>query len=148
MEKHEKHADAARFAEEHPLSKSAGVDKKFNWAQRVCEFLNANYDDETVRAIRLDCACGPELGKGKKIREIYEKETDLTVFAEKVNRLNQGVFHGIRRGSTVSDLSAVLLLLCEKNGQAPACGMVLLLGGLYQKNVCVHMRKKSSGRIA
>lgn len=38
----------------------------------------------------MDCACGPELGKGKKIKEIYEKENDVSVFVEKANNLKQG----------------------------------------------------------
>ena len=38
----------------------------------------------------MDCACGPELGKGKKMKELYEKESDPQVFVEKVNKLNQG----------------------------------------------------------
>ena len=90
MEKQNKKDEAKKFAEEHPLSKSANIDKKFEWAQKVCEFLNENFDDDTVKAIRMECACGPELGKGKKIKDIYEKESDISVFVEKVNRLHQG----------------------------------------------------------
>lgn len=90
MEKQNKKDEANKFAAEHPLSKSANIDKKFEWAQKVCEFLNENFDDDTVKAIRMECACEPELGKGKKIKDIYEKESDNFVFVEKVNRLNQG----------------------------------------------------------
>ncbi|MGN0425950.1 MAG: DUF6144 family protein [Acetatifactor sp.] len=87
---HGESAAAEQFAASHPLSKSANIEKKFAWAQSVCEFLSGNYDDEKVKAIRMDCACGPELGKGKKLREIFEKESDARTFVEKVNRLNQG----------------------------------------------------------
>ena len=73
-----------------PLSKSANIEKKFEWAQAVCEFLTENFDEDTVRQIRMDCACGPELGKGNKIKEIYEKENDVSVFVEKANNLKQG----------------------------------------------------------
>ena len=52
--------------------------------------MNESFDDETVKAVRMDCACGPELGKGKKMKELYEKEPDPQVFVEKVNKLNQG----------------------------------------------------------
>ena len=38
----------------------------------------------------MECACGPELGKGKKLKDIFEKETDISLFVEKVNKLNQG----------------------------------------------------------
>lgn len=90
MKKHDMTEAAERFSEEHPLSKSANIEKKFEWAQRVCGFLSENFDDDTVKKIRMDCACGPELGKGKKIKDIYEKESDISVFVEKVNKLNQG----------------------------------------------------------
>lgn len=73
-----------------PLSKSANIEKKFEWAQAVCEFLTENFDEDTVRQIRMDCACGSELGKGKKIKEIYEKENDVSVFVERANNLKQG----------------------------------------------------------
>lgn len=90
LEKHNLGEEAIKFVEEHPLSKSANIEKKFEWAQNVCDFLNNSFDDETVKAVRMDCACGPELGKGKKIKELYEKESDPQIFVEKVNKLNQG----------------------------------------------------------
>lgn len=39
MNKHGKHAEAVTFAENYPLSKSAVVEKKFEWAQHQCEFM-------------------------------------------------------------------------------------------------------------
>ena len=38
----------------------------------------------------MDCACGPEHGKGAKIKALYEKEKEPNVFVEKVNKLNLG----------------------------------------------------------
>lgn len=90
MKKHNKEKDAINFIEKYQLSKSADINKKFLWAKNLCEFMSENYDDETGKRIRVDCACGPELGKGKKIKDIYEKETDMKIFVEKVNKLNQG----------------------------------------------------------
>lgn len=90
MEKQNKADEANKFAKEHPLSKSANIEKKFHWAQKVCEFLNENYDDDTVKSIRMECSCGPELGKGKKLKDIFEKERNISLFVEKVNKLNQG----------------------------------------------------------
>ena len=46
-------------------------------------FETENFDDDTVKAIRTECACEPELGKGKKIKDIYEKE--LLLFLCKKN---------------------------------------------------------------
>ena len=78
------------LAQTYPLSKSATAEKKFEWAKNICEYLNDNYDAEKVLEIRADCACGPELGKGKKLKDLYEKETDPAMFVQKANHLNQG----------------------------------------------------------
>lgn len=90
LEKHGKHKEAEQFAKTHPLAQSADVEKKFDWAQRQCAFLETNFDAETVRAIRMDCACGPEMGKCKKLKAVYEKAADFFVFSEKVNALRLG----------------------------------------------------------
>ncbi len=90
LEKHGKHKEAVSFAESHPLSKSATAEAKFEWARHQCAFLAEHFDNETVKEIRMDCACGPELGKGKKLKTIYERENELSLFVEKANKLNQG----------------------------------------------------------
>ena len=51
MEKQNMADEANKFAKEHPLSKSANIEKKFEWAQKACEFLNESFDDDTVEAI-------------------------------------------------------------------------------------------------
>ena len=51
MKKHDMTEAAERFAEEHPLAKSANIEKKFEWAQKVCEFLTEKFDDDTVKKI-------------------------------------------------------------------------------------------------
>ena len=78
-----------RFAAAHPLAKKAGARQQFDWARDLCAFLNETYDDETVRAIRMDCACGPAFGKGR-IKALYREEPDPAAFAERVNALDYG----------------------------------------------------------
>lgn len=90
MGKHGKGEEAAQFSQNYPLSKSASAEKKYEWAQKQCEFLNEQFDDQTVKTIRMDCACGPELGKAKKLKDMYEKEQSLAAFTQKANALNQG----------------------------------------------------------
>lgn len=54
------HADedaAQAFANAHPLSKSADVEKKFRWACEVCAALDAQFDAASAAAIRRDCRC-------------------------------------------------------------------------------------------
>ena len=81
----------SRFAEENPLPKSASVNRKFQWAQELCAFLNDHYDEETIQAIRRDCACGPKYGYGgSRLKAVYEKNRDPYAFVEKVNALDLG----------------------------------------------------------
>ena len=89
MEKHGEKETAENFSVEHPLSKSADFNKKYAWANDIWEFLDTNYDVELVKEIRMDCACGPEMGKGNKIKGIYEKNRSLCVCG-KTNKLNLG----------------------------------------------------------
>lgn len=35
---------AKDFEKAHPLSKSANIEKKFEWAQSTCDYLEKNYD--------------------------------------------------------------------------------------------------------
>ena len=87
------HADektAGRIAHKIPLSKSADFEKKFAWAESVCADLEQEFDDSAVRRIRMDCACGPEIGKMEKLRKLYRAAVDMDDFVTKANRLNQG----------------------------------------------------------
>ena len=90
MAGHGEREAAEQFAQEHPLAESADPGAYFEWAKDVCAFLDGRYDDETVKAIRMDCACGPEAGGNAEIKSIYEKEKDPDRFIEKVNSLDLG----------------------------------------------------------
>jgi hypothetical protein len=88
-----KHSDkktAEEIAYKMPLSKSADFVKKFAWAESICTDLEKKFDKATVKNIRMDCACGPEMGKIKKLKEIYLKSVDINDFAVKLNKLDQG----------------------------------------------------------
>ena len=89
MAKHGEQAAGERFAEEHPLGKSADINKRFAWAKALCGFLDDRYDEETVRAIRMDCACGPYAINGK-LKALYEKSDGPADFVKKVNELDPG----------------------------------------------------------
>ena len=74
MEEHGEREAGIRFSEENPLSKSANAGKKTKWAKELCAFLNDHYDDETIKAIRMDCACGPKYGYGgSKLKAVYDR---------------------------------------------------------------------------
>lgn len=81
---------AERIVNRIPLSKSADINKKFAWAESVCADLQNAFDDDTVKKIRMDCACGPEIGKINKLRKVYQASSDINEFVAKANNLNQG----------------------------------------------------------
>ena len=83
-------ATAAQIAHHIPLSKSADAKKKFAWAEDVCVSLAARFDDETIRAIRMDCACGPGMGKIGALQKLYAQSADWDDFVAKANALHQG----------------------------------------------------------
>jgi len=81
---------AERIAYKIPLSKSADINKKFAWAESICDDLQKAFDDNTIKEIRMDCACGPEMGKINKLQKIYQSSANLNEFITKANNLNQG----------------------------------------------------------
>ena len=81
---------AQNIAHKIPLSKSADINKKFLWAENICNELHNEFDDETIKKIRMNCACGPETGKMSKMNELYHSSDNLDDFADKANKLNQG----------------------------------------------------------
>ena len=89
MTKHGEQEAGERFAEEHPLGKSADINKRSAWAKALCGFLDDRYDEETVKAIRMDCACGPYAINGK-LKALYEKSDGPADFVKKVNELDPG----------------------------------------------------------
>ncbi len=88
--KHADEATAQRIAHKIPISKSADADKKFAWAQSICVDLEKEMDDETIKAIRMDCACGPDAGKISSLKKLYRSCPDMEAFAEKATGLKQG----------------------------------------------------------
>jgi predicted hydrocarbon binding protein len=81
---------AEKITHKLPLSKAADIDIKFVWAESICADLENEFDEITVKNIRMDCACGPEMGKVKKLKEIFSKSIDIDDFVAKSNKLDQG----------------------------------------------------------
>lgn len=68
-------ADA--FAENYPLSKAANIEKKYEWAKNVCDYLDEHYDTETIMTIRKECRCNDGKSIANKILK-YLNKTDST----------------------------------------------------------------------
>ena len=62
----------------------------FSWAESICADLEKEFDEHTIKLIRMSCACGPAACKQNSLKKIYLSSVDLDDFAGKVNKLNQG----------------------------------------------------------
>ena len=87
---HKEKQTADELASNYPLSKSAVSQKKFRWAEDICRFLESRYDERTIQAIRMDCACGPSPERMKKLKRLYTASPGLEEFAEKYNKADLG----------------------------------------------------------
>ena len=43
---------AMEFEESYPLSKSADITKKYEWAKKTCDYLEKSFDSDTIMNIR------------------------------------------------------------------------------------------------
>lgn len=79
--------DTAReFEEKYPLSKSANIDKKYEWAKAVCGYLEEHFDTDTIIRIRKECRCNDGKSIANKLRKYLNKADDIEGF---VNLFNQ-----------------------------------------------------------
>jgi predicted hydrocarbon binding protein len=88
--KHSDEETAERITNKITLSKTANIDKKFTWAESICADLIKEFNEDTVKLIRMDCACGPDMSKINNLNKIYKESDNLDDFTEKANALNQG----------------------------------------------------------
>ena len=67
-------AMANTLEDKFPLSKSATIEKKFNWAVSVCHYLEENLELNEIINVRRDCRCND----GKSIANKLLKYLDTT----------------------------------------------------------------------
>ena len=76
---------AEDFAKEYPLSKSAGIDKKYEWARNTCDFLEAHYNLETIITIRKECRCNDGKSIANKLLQYLNKANNIEQFVHAFN---------------------------------------------------------------
>lgn len=76
---------AQEAAERFPLSKSADIEKKFEWAANICHYLEEHYDTEKVTAIRKKCRCNDGRSIAKKLLKYLKQTEDLKEFVHLFN---------------------------------------------------------------
>ncbi len=78
---------AEQFAKQLPLSKSASVEKKFDWASAACDYLADHFDEDTVVTIRKSCRCNDGKSIADKLLRYLNASDSLPAF---VDAFNQG----------------------------------------------------------
>ena len=85
LRRHAGEETAAEFERLHPLSKSADVEKKFQWALDACGFLESRFDEDTVEQIRRDCRCGDGKSTAEKMRKLLNRAESVREFVGRFN---------------------------------------------------------------
>lgn len=69
---------ATSFAANHPLSKSADIERKFCWVQDICAALTEAHSQEKAAVIRRACRCGDGSTMAKEINTCIRQAGNLT----------------------------------------------------------------------
>ena len=71
--------------EKYPLSKSADIQKKYEWAKSVCEYLDVHFDTETIMTLRKECRCNDGKSIATKILKYLNKADSTEQFVKDFN---------------------------------------------------------------
>ncbi len=78
--------DAAdEFEEKYPLSKAANIEKKYEWARNVCDYLDGRYDREIIMKLRKECRCNDGKSIANKILKYLNKTDSIEQFVNAFN---------------------------------------------------------------
>lgn len=77
---------AKEFEERYPLSKSANIEKKYQWAKSACSYLEENFDIETIIRIRKECRCNDGKSIANKLLKYLKKADSIKGFVSLFNQ--------------------------------------------------------------
>ena len=77
---------AAEFEEKYPLSKSADIKKKYEWAKAACQYLEEHFDTDTIVDIRKDCRCNDGKSIAAKLLKYLNRADSIEAFVDLFNQ--------------------------------------------------------------
>lgn len=80
LEKNAGYDIANQFVEKHPLSKSANIEKKYQWAKTICNHLEEHFDTDTIIKIRKECRCNDGKSIARKFLKYLNKADSVKQF--------------------------------------------------------------------
>lgn len=76
---------AKEFDEKYPLSKSANIKKKYEWAKITCSYLEEHFDIDTIIKIRKECRCNDGKSIANKLLKYLNKADSIREFVSLFN---------------------------------------------------------------
>ena len=67
------------------MSKSANIEKKYEWAKNVCDYLEEHFDTETIMTLRKKCRCNDGKSIANKILKYLNKADSIEQFVKAFN---------------------------------------------------------------
>ena len=95
---------AEQLSRECPLSKSASIEKKFEWAKQACSLLEENLGEKEIVTVRKACICNDGTSNAKKLLMYLNKTFNIKEFVE--------VFNANETFATMEYISENALLFC------------------------------------
>lgn len=86
LQRNSGHETAEDFEKKYPLSKSASIEKKYEWAKNVCSYLEEHFDIDTIIRIRKGCRCNDGKSIADKLLKYLNRANSIEEF---VNMFNQ-----------------------------------------------------------
>lgn len=77
---------AQEFEQKYPLSKSANIEKKFEWAKAACSYLEEHFDKDTMIQIRKDCRCNDGKSIADKLLKYLNRADSIEGFVSLFNQ--------------------------------------------------------------
>lgn len=86
LNRHAGQEKAAEFEGKYPLSKSANIEKKLEWAKNACDFLEHNFDTDTIVKIRKACRCNDGKSIAGKLQKYLKQANNIQDFTDDFNQ--------------------------------------------------------------
>ncbi len=86
LERHCGYDTAREFEANYPLSKSADIEKKYQWAKTTCNYLEEHFDTDTIIKIRKGCRCNDGKSIANKLLKYLNKADSIKEFISLFNQ--------------------------------------------------------------
>ena len=77
---------AEQLENQYPLSKSATIEKKFEWARQAGALLEANLAEEEIIKVRKECRCNDGKSIAKKLLKYLNRAESIESFVKEFNQ--------------------------------------------------------------